>query len=126
MLRASHDVLAPGGLIGGFTIHTPTGLSAADETLAVDLGPSQVLATGSPPELARKVGFVDVQTVDLTQTFLETCKAILKSRSELETNLRAEEGDEAYEEEQVKKSNMAKGIELGLLRRSLIMASKQP
>jgi len=118
-------VLAPGGQIGGFTIHTPGGLSASDRTLAVDYGPSRVLAAASPSELAVEAGFVDVETVDVTPAFLETCQAFWKARSELETDLRAEEGDEVFEEEQEKKANMAKGIELGLLQRSLIIARKR-
>jgi hypothetical protein len=42
----------------------------------------------------------------------------------LEDALRAEEGDERYEEEQQDKRGMLQGIDEGLLRRSLIVAVK--
>lgn len=125
MLRACHDILEPGGRIGGYTIHTRPGLSAAEEKLAADWGPSQVTATAPPDELLVTAGFSEVEIHDVTGTFLATCRALLRARAEHETELRREEGDATYEEEQEKKRKMARGIEEDLLRRSLIVASKR-
>lgn len=124
MLRACHDVLEPGGRIGGYTIHARAGLSPDEEALAVELGPSQVIASDTPEGLLVSAGFVDVEALDVTDTFLETCQAIHRARGEREAELRREEGDEAYGQEQEKKRKMVVGIERGLLRRSLIVARK--
>jgi hypothetical protein len=74
--------------------------------------------------MARSVGFTVTDYLDVTDIFRVTCEAILQAREQLQEKLRAEEGYEGYEEEQRKKHSMLSGIREGLLRRSLIVATK--
>ncbi len=110
--------------MAGYVIHTPVGLSQRDMAKADELGPSDVAAAISPADLARSAGFSVVRQEDVTSDFRTTCETILRARGELEEALRAEEGPEAYEEEQQKKRNMLLGIDQGLLLRCLIVAEK--
>ncbi len=113
-----------GGRIAGYVIHTPQGLRREDECRAAELGPSAVAAPALPEDLATSVGFSVIRREDVTAHFRMTCEAIVRARTELEDALRAEEGDEGYEEEQQDKRGMLQGIDEGLLLRSLIVAVK--
>jgi hypothetical protein len=118
-------VLKPDGRIAGYVIHTPGGLTAGERRRAAELGPSEVVGPVSPGELTRVADLSIVAIEDVTRTFLATCEAILRAREQHAAALRAAEGDEAYEEEQVKKESMREGIRVGLLRRSLIIGRKE-
>jgi hypothetical protein len=50
--------------------------------------------------------------------------ALLQARRTLEVDLREEEGDDFYEEERNKKETMVRGIDEGLLIRSLTIATR--
>ena len=125
MLRACHRVLKPGGMLIGFVIHTPLGLSRAREALAVEWGPPAVRADALPSDLARAGGFVVSRTEDVTDAFLKTCDRIIDARRSHEAALRDRYGDDAFEEEQTKKQNIREGIRTGLLRRMLLVAYKE-
>ena len=116
--------MRPGGRIAGYVIHTVAGLSAAAEQRVVDLMPMAVLADGSPAELAERAGFSVVTCVDVTDPFRATSEAILRARAEHEAELRAVDGNEAYEDDQLRKDSVRTGIDEGLLERSLIAAVK--
>jgi hypothetical protein len=110
--------------MAGYVIHTAAGLRARDASRATELGPSEVVAADTPAHLARSAGLSVIAMEDVTVSFRDTCEAMLRARSELEDALRAEEGDEVYEEEQADKQAMLLGIVEGLLQRSLIVAAK--
>ena len=124
MLREFQRVLKPGGRVVGYVIHTPDKLSVENETRARELGPSKVTAPGSPEELADLAGLSVIDRRDVTNEYHSTCEALLRAREELEIVLRAEEGDKVYEEGQSDKVSRLKGIDEGLLQRSLIVALK--
>jgi hypothetical protein len=111
--------------LAGYVIHTPSGLSRAQEALAAEWGPPAVAAEASPPDLARAAGFVVSREVDVTEDFLETCERIIDARLSHEAALRDRYGDDAFEEEQIKKLDIRKAIRSGLLRRMLLVASKR-
>lgn len=124
MLRECHRVLRRHGRLAGYVIHTPNGLAPADQRRANELGPSATAAVGSPEDLARSVGFSIIRMEDVTTLFRSTCEAILRARCALEGALRSAEGSDAFEEEQQQKRRMLKGIDEGLLLRSLVVAAK--
>ena len=72
--------------------------------------------------LARSAGLSVARQEDVISDFRITCDTIPRARSEAEEALRAEEGPEAFEEEQHKKRSMLLGIDQGLPLCSLIVA----
>ena len=110
--------------MAGYVIHTASGLGPAGEQRATELGPSDVTASESPEGLARQAALTVLACEDVTESFRLTCDALLRARERLADQLRAEEGDDFYEEEHRKKKSMLLGIDEGLLRRSLIVASR--
>ena len=124
MLRECNRVLKSGGCIAGYVIHIPTGLTEAQERRAADLGPSDVTASTSPELLTQAAGLTVVVKEDVTDAFRATCAALVAARRDLEDELRADEGDDFYEEERRKKNAMLQGIDEGILCRSLVVANK--
>lgn len=123
-MRECHRVLKPGGMVAGYLIHTTPGLSDADETRADELGPSLVSGASDPRVLIAEAGLSLTLCEDVTTDFRETSEALGAARGLHEADLRAEEGDEVYEEERQKQRDMRRGIDDGLLMRSLIVAVK--
>ncbi len=115
-------MLEPKGRLAGYVIHTPDGLTPAQQLRAADLGPSDVSAPAGPEELTRRAGFVIRRAEDVTTDFRATCLALLRAREEHAEQLRVEEGEEVFEEEWGRKARMLEGIDAGLLRRSLVVA----
>ena len=105
-------------------IHTPRGLTDAGERRATELGPSDVSAPLAPDALARQAGLSVVDVQDVTEDFRATCEALLRARDALAADLRAEEGDDLYEEERTAKTAMLTGIDEGVLCRSLIVTTR--
>ena len=124
MLRECNRVLKSGGCIAGYVIHIPTGLTEAQERRAADLGPSDVTASTSPEVLTQAAGLTVVVKEDVTDAFRATCAALVAARRDLGDELRADEGDDFYEEERRKKNAMLQGIDEGILCRSLVVANK--
>jgi hypothetical protein len=123
VLRECSRVLKPGGRMAGYLIHTPGGLGAAGLARAAELGPAAVGATPLP-DLAAEVGLTLVTREDVTELYRATCAGIHSARALHEDSLRAEEGDEVYEEGQQRKAEMLEAIREGLLVRSLVVLAK--
>ena len=82
-----------------------------------DKGPA-----ASPEPLTRRAGLTVVHREDVTPQFRAGCEALLRAHTHLESTLRAEEGDEVFEEERTRKTAMLTGVREGLLVRSLVVA----
>ena len=80
MLRECHRVVKPGGCIAGYVIHTPAGLSAADEQRASELGLDDVTAAAGPEDLMRAAGFSHVIREDVTRQFSCDSDQMLRTR----------------------------------------------
>ena len=93
-----------GGRIAGYVIHPPAGLTPAQKRRAAELGPSDVTAPASPAALTESAGLTIVVVEDVTDAFRATAAALRVARRALEEELR--------------------GIDEGVLCRSLIMAHK--
>ncbi len=124
MLRECRRVLKQNGRIGGYVIHTPPDLTPAAAQWAAELGPTDVASPHSPAELLALAGMTVIEEDDVTDLFRATCENILKAQKELEDELRAEKGDEIYEEEVQEAHKMITGIDEGLLLRSLTVGTK--
>ncbi len=124
MLRECHRVLKPDGVLAGYIIHTPPGLTPAQEQEALDLGPSAVGAEASPGEMATAAGFREVAVRDVTDTFLATLDRVISARLSYEARLRELDGDQVFEEEQGESEGRRRGVLSGLLKRSLVVARK--
>ena len=122
MLRECRRVLREGGQLAVLVIETVPGLREEDVELAADLGPSAVRADAPLPELVRIAGFRPCHVEDLTTDFEATTESVWEGRCAAETELRAAEGDEAYDAETSKKARVLEGIRRGLLRRTLVVA----
>ena len=124
MLRECDRVLKPEGRIAGYVIHVPSGMTEAQERRATELGPSEVVAPSSFEALTQAAGLTLLLTEVVTEAFRSTCAALAAARRSRENELRIDEGDDFYEEERRKKDAMLQGIDEGILRRSLVVASK--
>jgi hypothetical protein len=118
VLRECHRVLKSGGLLSGYTIHTPLGLSEADLDRASDLGPSLVGGWEDPATEAQRAGFGVVQKLDATAGFRESSLAWAAGLKATEEVLREELGVEEVEHQVERNGCILAGIEAGLLRRS--------
>lgn len=117
-------MLRPGGRIAGYVIHAPAGLAEQDALLAAEWGPSEVLAEVSYRDMLEEVGLRVLLAEDVTASFRATCEAILSARRELEEELLARVGAQTYAEDTEQKRLMLRGVEEGLLRRSLLVACR--
>ena len=99
-------------------------MTTAQQLRASELGPTEVLASAPFEALAQASGLTILLTEDVTAAFRSTCAALATARKALENELRAAEGDDFYDEERRKKNAMLQGIDEGILRRSLVVASK--
>jgi hypothetical protein len=107
--------------MAAYVIRTGPDLSASDAALAGELGPSMVGSTEPVEDLMASAGFDDVQARDVTDALARSCETILAFREVMEAELRAEEGDAAFEEERATKEGMLEAVRRGLLRRTLIV-----
>ena len=110
--------------MAGYVIHTAVGLSAMGEERVAELNLMEVLADGSPAELAERADFSVVACDDVTAEFHRTSAAILRARAKHEAELRTVDGDAAYQDDQQRKETLLGAIEDGLIERSSIALLK--
>jgi hypothetical protein len=107
--------LRPGGLLAGYVIHTPAGLSERDLDRAGDLGPSFLGGWEDAGGEAERAGFGVVEARDVTARFRETALAWLAGLEAREGELREELGREGYEREVERNACIVEGIDGGRL-----------
>ena len=106
-----------------YSIHTTSSLSPNDYQRAITLGPSEVGSKLDLQSLAELSGFSEIIQIDVTDSFLLTCRSLIAARERRAAELRLEEGDGPFEEEQAKMRKVVEGVEAGLLERSLLVAA---
>lgn len=123
-MRESHRVLRSGGRLAALVIETAPDLDADELALAAELGPSEVRSEAPLAALAEKAGLrVEVEE-DVTADFQTALLALWEGLRRDESELRRAEGDVEYDYEIGRRRSMLEAVRRGLIRRTLVIASK--
>jgi len=106
-----------------YTIHAAPGLSAADRKRARRLGPRLVNARYDYVSMLDAAGFSKVSAVDVTHEFQRISARWMRARERHRDAVIASVGEARYRELRRDSALTQRGIELGLLRRSLLVAT---
>jgi hypothetical protein len=120
VLRALNRLLRPGGRIAFTTIEVAPGLTEAARRRAQRDGPRAVGTSSTYERLLASAGFVDIDVVDVTASFIETARAWIDLRAEHADELEPLEAPGSFETRQADHRAQLAATEEGLLRRSLI------
>ena len=108
-----------------FTITVAPGLSREEHARAVRVGPSRVAAAHDMPTLLIRAGFTDVRETEVTDQYLTTARTWLRTRDEHRAELERID-PERLAQQQRDMAEAVAAIQAGLLRRSLLEASRGP
>jgi len=107
-----------------FTITVAPGLTREDHARAVRTGPFRVAADHDMPTLLTRAGFTDVRETDVTEQYLSTAMTWLRVRDEHHGDLERID-PERLAQQQRDMTEAVAAIRAGLLRRSLLQASRR-
>ena len=124
MLRGCHRLLRAGGRLAFTTIHVAPDLDAALHRRAVQAGPWQVATSRPYPELVVQAGFTDFVEIDVTQDYARTQRAWFEANESRADEVRRLTTDTEFATAQANRRFAQAAIEDGLLRRSLITATR--
>ncbi|MGH9191188.1 MAG: hypothetical protein ACRDZ0_01775 [Acidimicrobiales bacterium] len=124
MLRECHRLLRPGGRLAFTTIHLAEGLDPRAHRRAVRAGPWHVATPRPYPEMVQRSGFTDVCVHDVTSEYQQTQRTWLEATESNGEALRRATSAAEYELGQAERRRAHAAIAEGLLRRSLITASR--
>jgi ubiquinone/menaquinone biosynthesis C-methylase UbiE len=124
VLRATHQVLRPGGRTAFSVIFPAPGLRPAQARRAAEAGPPHCGLPTTYPALLRSAGFVDVDEHDLTPAYLATALTKLAVADELADAMADMLGREAFDDMQAKRRLAVGAIADGLLRRARFVARR--
>jgi hypothetical protein len=124
VLRASRHLLRPGGRTAYFTIHPAPGLDAKQRRRAHRDGPVAVASLLSNRALLERAGFVDIDEIDCTADFAAVAAAWIDQWDRHHDALADLLGADEVEQRQKKRRVQLRAVEDGLLRRSLLVASR--
>ena len=124
MLRACLRLLRPAGRTAFHTIHLAEGLTRAQHRRGARAGPVAVASSRPHPQLLGAAGFVDVRETDLTPEFASVTRAWMESYDAHRPELEALLGRDTFVARQAERRSQLGAIEAGLLRRSMLVASR--
>jgi len=124
VLRACRRVLRPGGLIAFTSIFVAPGLPERARRRAARAGPPGVSTSSDYPRLLRSAGFIEVDQLDLTPTYLDTVRAWVRHAEQFEAELGRSALPLAFAEKLDRRRAARAAIEAGLLRRALYLARR--
>jgi cyclopropane fatty-acyl-phospholipid synthase-like methyltransferase len=124
VLRASRRLLRPRGRTAFFTIHPTPGLSPHLRRRAHRDGPVAVASHLSGRELLERAGFVDVEETDCTSEFVTVAQAWVEQFEGHRDVLAEVLGADEFDERQTERRIQLQAVRDGLLRRSLLVATR--
>jgi hypothetical protein len=124
VLRASGSVLKPGGSIAFFTIQPRPDLDQRRRRRANRAGPPAVAVPTSYESLLKSAGFGEIESEDVTREYRTTQRRWIDAMSRYEVSLRAEMGDEMFDERAQKRAETLAAIDAGLLSRFIYVATR--
>jgi SAM-dependent methyltransferase len=124
VLRECRRLLRPGGRLVFTTIHVADGLDPRANRRAVRAGPWHVATRRPYPEMVERAGFTDIAVHDVTDEYERTQLTWLEATDAAADALRQASSDTEYEQGQRERRRTRSSIAHGLLRRSLITASR--
>jgi hypothetical protein len=104
------------------TIHTPPDLDAVGRKRASRQGPHLVNSSSDYPSLLERAGFRDVRATDITREYLRISRGWYRARGRYQAELRVAVGDVRVREMESDSRLNLKGVQDGLLRRSMFVA----
>lgn len=123
-MRECHRVLRPGGRLAALSIEPAAGLSERERARAVEIGPSHLSGDDSVERASRAAGFRLHDVVDVTEEFrrvaLEAIAALERVGAQPEPDFTADE----WAGEMDRKSRMVRGVEEGVLVRTLVLGER--
>jgi hypothetical protein len=125
VLRASRRLLRPGGRTAFFTIHPTPGLPPHRQRRAHRDGPVAVASHLTARELLERAGFVDIEETDCTPEFATVAQAWLDQCEDHRDALAELQGADAFEQRQTERRIQLAAVRDGLLRRSLLLATRR-
>lgn len=124
MLRDSYRLLVPGGLTAFLTIHLAPGLTPAAVSDAIEAGPPAVAGPDDYVATLAEIGFTDILAVDVTDDYRRTLQAWFDGWDANLDDLERLLGSAAVRERQRDRRQTGRAIDAGLLRRTLVAASR--
>jgi cyclopropane fatty-acyl-phospholipid synthase-like methyltransferase len=124
VLRASRQVLKPGGRTAFFTIYVPSGLLKASRRRALAAAPRYGWSPVSNQQLMQSAGFADIVEIDCTEQYLRTLRGWYEHSNERDTELVELWGAEIFRERQADRLAAIEAVEDGLQRRVLVCAAR--
>lgn len=124
MLRECRRVLREGGRLASVAIEPAPGLDAASLGRARELGPSRLTTRGDLAHNSGEAGLTVAAVEDWTAELAELLRVVVEQLEAHEAPLRAGEGDDVYEHELEKKRRLLRGVQEGLLVRTLVVAER--
>jgi cyclopropane fatty-acyl-phospholipid synthase-like methyltransferase len=123
-LRATRQMLRPGGRTAFTAIFPAPGLTAAEARRAIEAGPPNCGLRTSYPSLLRSAGFVEIDEHDLTADYFATASRKLEVAEQFAEDMSEMLGRREYDEMQAQRRLAIAAIHGGLLRRSLFLARR--
>jgi SAM-dependent methyltransferase len=123
VLRASHRVLRPGGVLCFAVIAHGNGLTGDEAAEALAAGPDHADAGPGYERLMATAGFQDVDVTDATDAYLVTLTAWVREWDAEATELARVLGADEFAERQAKRRRAIRAARTGLLRRYILTAT---
>lgn len=125
VLRATRQLLRPGGRTTFTVIHPAPGLPHAARRRARDAGPPACGVRSDYRSLMRSAGFIEVGERDVTSAYLDTARRKLEESERYASGMTELLGAAAFDDIQRRRRKAITVIQEGLLRRSILWGRAQ-